>query len=119
MGRCYTPRPISLGHTLMSNAPAGLTPLQFNILAAGGALALLLVLANVGLSINNREAQTEVDTRQQYINETVQLSRLNTQIVQALANLYVQTGDESLKGLLEAHGITVSTDTALAEGEEQ
>lgn len=94
----------------MSDAPAGLTSLQFNILTAGGALALLLVIANVGLSINNREARAEVDARQQYINDTVQLSRLNNQIVQALANLAVQTGDESITRLLADNGITISTE---------
>jgi hypothetical protein len=102
----------------MSDAPAGLTSLQFNVLTSAGALSLVLVVANVGLSLNNREAQAQVNARQQYINDTVQLSRLNTQIVQALANLSVQTGDESIQRLLAAQGITISTEAAAASAAE-
>ena len=102
----------------MADAPAGLTPLQFNILSIGGALALLLVAANVGLSLNNRELQEEVNTRQQYINQTVEISRLNTQIVNALANLSVKTGDEILRKLLADNGITFATDAEAAAAQE-
>ena len=73
--------------------------------------------ANVGLSLNNRAAQAEVNQRQQFINETVQLARLNNQIVQALANLAVQTNDESIRRLLAAQGITITTQPA-ADGAE-
>lgn len=99
----------------MSDASAGLTSLQFNVLNGAGALGLVLVVANIGLSLNNREAQAQVNARQQYINDTVQLSRLNTQIIQALANLSVQTGDESIQRLLAAQGITISTEAGAAE----
>ncbi|UCG71938.1 MAG: hypothetical protein JSV45_11825 [Chromatiales bacterium] len=90
----------------MADASAGLSSLQFSILTVCGVLALLLVAANVGLSLNNRVAQEEVNTRQQYINQTVQVSRLNNQIAEALATLSAQTGDESIRQLLAANGIT-------------
>lgn len=102
----------------MADAPAGLSALQFNILTVCGAAALLLVAANVGLSLNNRQAQAEVNSRQQYINQTVQLSRLNNEIVQALANLSVQTNDDSIRTLLAEHGIQINTGAGAAPGEE-
>jgi hypothetical protein len=94
----------------MSQTSVGLSPQQFRILTGSAVLALLLVTANVGLSLNNREAQLEVNNRQQFINQTVQLSRLNNEIVQALVNLSVQTGDEGIRDLLAAQGITFSVD---------
>ena len=94
----------------MADAPAGLSSLQFSILTICGALALLLVAANVGLSLNNRVAQDEVNTRQQYINQTVQVSRLNNEIAEALATLSAQTGDDSIRKLLAENGITFSAE---------
>ena len=40
----------------------------------------------------------------------MQLSRLNNEIVQALVNLSVQTGDEGIRDLLASQGITFSVD---------
>lgn len=97
----------------MSDAPAGLSSLQFSVLTVCGALALLLVAANVGLSLNNRVAQEDVNTRQQYINQTVQVSRLNNQIAEALASLSAQTGDKSIRDLLAANGITFTAEEDL------
>lgn len=90
----------------MTDAPAGLSSLQFSLLTVCGALALLLVVANIGMSLNNRAAQQEVNTRQQYINQTVQVSRLNSQIAEALATLSAQTGDAAIRDLLADNGIT-------------
>lgn len=102
----------------MSDASSGLTSLQFNILSICGAFALLLVAANVGLSLNNRQVQEEVNARQQFINQTVELNRLNNQIAQALANLSVKTGDTSIRRLLADNGITFATDAEAAAAQE-
>ena len=86
----------------------GSSAAQVLLLTVLGAIALLLVLANIGLSLNNQQAQAEVNARQQFINQTVEVSRLNTQIVQALANLSVQNNDASIRNLLESEGISIN-----------
>lgn len=90
----------------MSVDKKGISSTQALFLTILGAIALLLVLANIGLSLNNQQAQAEVNSRQQYINQTVEISRLNNQIVQALANLSVQNNDASIRNLLESQGIS-------------
>lgn len=102
----------------MTDAPAGLSSLQFSLLTVCGALALLLVVANVGMSLNNRVAQEEVNTRQQYINQGVQVSRLNNQIAEALATLSAQTGDAAIRDLLAANGITFTAEDEAEPGPE-
>jgi len=90
----------------MAEETKGISSTQALLLTVLGAIALLLVLANIGLSLNNQQAQAEVNARQQYINQTVEISRLNNQIVQALANLSVQNNDASIRNLLESQGIS-------------
>lgn len=80
---------------------------QFLLLTILGAVALLLVLANVGLTLNNREVQAQANARQQFIAQTEQLRVLNQQLVEALANLAVQTDDDSIRAMLAAQGIKV------------
>jgi predicted PurR-regulated permease PerM len=92
----------------MTENRQGISSAQALLLTVLGAIALLLVLANIGLSLNNQQAQAEVNARQQYINQTVEISRLNAQIVQALANLSVQNNDASIRNLLESQGISIN-----------
>lgn len=92
----------------MTENMQGISSAQILLLTVLGAIALLLVLANIGLSLNSQQAQAEVNARQQYINQTVEVSRLNTQIVQALANLAVQNNDASIRNLLESQGISIN-----------
>jgi Tfp pilus assembly protein PilN len=87
---------------------------QFWTLTGVAALTLLLVLVNIGFFIVNRSIQTEVNTRQQFISQTVPLERLNREIVNALANLAVRNNDEQLKQLLDAHGIRVTVNPPAA-----
>ena len=70
--------------------------------------ALVLVVVNIFLFLQNRSIQSEVNNRQLFINQSVQLEQLNREIVTALANLAVKNNDEDLKLLLATHGITVS-----------
>ncbi|MGI9330071.1 MAG: hypothetical protein ACR2QB_05090 [Gammaproteobacteria bacterium] len=79
---------------------------QALLLTVLGVIALLLALANIGLSLNNQQAQADVNARQQFINQTVEISQLNNQIVQALANLSVQNNDASIRDLLQSQGIS-------------
>ena len=68
--------------------------------------ALVLVVINAGLTLSNRSAQTEINQRQQYINQNLQASRVLEALVRALATASVNNKDEALRQLLTQHGIT-------------
>ncbi len=71
-------------------------------------LGLVLVIINIVLFTGNRSIQAEVNTRQQFINQSLQLDRLNRELITALANLAARNNDEQLRNLLTSHGITFS-----------
>ena len=96
----------------MNTRTQGLTGLQYWLLIAGSSLTLLLVLLNILMSLGNRDIQEQVVTRQQGINQGVQLSRLNTQVIRALATLSARTNDAQLKELLQTHGVTFTVNPA-------
>ena len=81
---------------------------QFWTVTLTSGAALVLVVVNIFLFLQNRSIQSEVNNRQLFINQSVQLEQLNREIVTALANLAVKNNDEDLKLLLATHGITVS-----------
>ena len=70
-------------------------------------LALLLLIANTTLVNGNRTLQEEVTTRQSTINAATNLSQLNQNLAQALAELAVTKEDEGIRELLASQGITV------------
>lgn len=74
----------------------------------GAAAACVLVLINIILFEINRSLQGEVNSRQQYIQQSVQLEALNREIVAAIANLAVRNKDDQLKAMLAQHGITIN-----------
>jgi hypothetical protein len=78
----------------------------------GAAAACLLVLINIVLFEMNRGLQAEVNSRQQYIQQSLQLEALNREIVAAIANLAVRNKDDQLKALLAQHGITINVGPA-------
>ena len=84
-------------------------------------IALGFVAANIFLHRTNLALQEELAQRQQFINESIRLSRLNTQLVQALATLAAQSDDQAIRDLLAIHGITftvnLSDTAALTDGE--
>lgn len=84
---------------------------QFYLLTFISATALGLVFVTTTLSANIGSMRSQLDERQQFINDSIVLSKLNVQLAQVLANLSVATGDEELKRVLWDNGITFSTDT--------
>ena len=92
----------------MSAQSSHLSSVEYWTLSGLAGLALLLAVINSWLSGGNRDLQSEIRAQQQYINETVRLSRLNSQVIQTLAELSVQTGDEEIGRLLTSQGITFS-----------
>ncbi len=85
-----------------------MTRWQFWSLNALAILVLVSVIVNSALFSANRALQTDIRANQQFINETVKLSRLNTELIQALANRAAQTNDEQIKQLLSSQGIQYS-----------
>ena len=68
-------------------------------------LLFLLVLLNVLLSLGNQFLRVEVNERQQFITQTIQLEGLHREIVTVLASIAVKENDEQLKTLLASQGI--------------
>jgi hypothetical protein len=78
----------------------------FMVLAA---LMLVLVLANILMSLGNQSLRGEVNERQQFIAQSIQLEGLHREIVAALATVALKTKDDQLKSLLTSQGISFST----------
>jgi hypothetical protein len=81
---------------------------EFWILTVLAAVSLLLAVTNMVLFGQNRQAQAEVNSRAQYIQQSAQLEPLYREIVKALADLSVRSNDGQLRELLTKQGITVS-----------
>lgn len=81
---------------------------QFATLIALGILALLLAVSNAVVFSLNRDAQAEINARQQYLQQTGSLEGLYRDIVKALAELAVKNNDPQLLQMLAAQGINVS-----------
>jgi hypothetical protein len=72
------------------------------------ALALVLVGAYIVLVQDNRAVQHEVNQRQQFLNQSVQLGRVNEALIRALAATAANNKDERLRDLLAQNGITIN-----------
>jgi hypothetical protein len=71
-------------------------------------LTLLLVAAYIVLVQDNRTVQAEVNQRQQFINQSIQLGRVNEALIRALATAAVGNNDDRLRELLTQNGITIN-----------
>ena len=72
--------------------------------AAAGAL----VVAYIILVQDNRTVQAEVNRRQQFINQSIQLGRINEALIRGLAAAAVSNKDDKLRDLLADNGITIN-----------
>lgn len=86
-----------------------LTNLQYRILLALGALALLLALVNATLFTQNRQTQNELATRGQYIQQSLQLEPIYQALIRSLAEAAAGQNDAAIRGLLAEQGITFTT----------
>ena len=66
---------------------------QFWLAMGASGLACVLVLANMALFTQNRAAQQAIATRQQYIQQSVQLEALYQQLVKGAAELSARNND--------------------------
>lgn len=81
---------------------------EFRFLTAVAGLTLLLVIVNAVLFLGNRSSQIEVNSRQQYIQQSIQLEGLYREIVKALADLSIKNNDRQISDMLASQGITVT-----------
>jgi hypothetical protein len=82
-----------------------------------GIVAVALVAANIVLFAGNRDAQSEVATRTQYIQQSLQLEPLYQGIVRGLAEIAAKTSDPQISQLLTSHGITYTVNPPKKEAE--
>jgi hypothetical protein len=71
-------------------------------------LTLVLVVAYIILVQDNRSIQAEVNQRQQFINQSIQLGRIKEALIRALAAAAVNNKDDKLRDLLTQSGITIN-----------
>lgn len=80
--------------------------------AALAAAAAVLVIIDFTLAQANRSLQVEVNKRQQFINESIQLERVNGALVHAIASAAVNAKDDRLRDVLTRNGITINVNPA-------
>ena len=87
---------------------------QFWAATALGALCLVLALANVTMASMNRSLQGDINVRQQFVQQSVQLEGLYREIVRALAELGARNNDQDVRALLQQHGISYTVNPPAA-----
>ena len=75
------------------------------ILMALAVLMLLFVLVNILLSLGNQSLRAEVNERQQFLAQSMQLEGLHREIITVLATVALKTNNDQLKSLLASQGI--------------
>lgn len=86
--------------------------LLFWLSTALAAVLLILVCVNIVITSGNRGLQVEVNSRQQFINQSIQLSRLHQELVTALATVSVKNNNEAIRQILADVGIMVSASSS-------
>jgi len=87
----------------------------YRLLVALSGITLALVVAYIVLIQDNRTVQAEVNQRQQFINQSIQLGRFNDTLIRALAAAAVEHNDDKLRELLAQNGITINPTTGAPE----
>jgi hypothetical protein len=89
----------------------------YRVLVALSGITLLLVVAYIVLNQDNRSIQAEINQRQQFINQSIQLGRVNDALIRALATTAFSDKDDKLRDLLAQNGITINPTTGAPERE--
>jgi hypothetical protein len=87
----------------------------YRLLVALSGITLVLVVAYIVLVQENRSVQAEVNQRQQFINQSIQLGRINDALIRALATEAFNNNDDKLRELLAQNGITINPATGAPE----
>ena len=91
-----------------------MTKTQYWIANGVGAACLALLAAQLTLVSLNRGLRADIETRQQYVQQSLQLEGLYREIVRALAELGARNNDEQVRGLLQQHGISYTVNPPAA-----
>jgi succinate dehydrogenase hydrophobic anchor subunit len=89
----------------------------YRLLIALSGITLVLVVVYIVLIQDNRSVQSEINQRQQFINQSIQLGRINDALIHALAATAVSNNDDKLRDLLAQNGITINPTTGAPERE--
>ena len=89
----------------------------YRLLVALSGIALILVVVYIVLIQDNRSVQAGINQRQQFINQSIQLGRINDALIRALAAAAVSNKDDKLHDLLAQNGITINPTTGAPERE--
>jgi hypothetical protein len=81
--------------------------LHWTLVALSG-VTLILVGVNLMLGQNIRSIQADINQRQQYINQSIRLGRVNEALIRTLAQTAVNEKDDRLREVLGQSGITIS-----------
>jgi hypothetical protein len=81
---------------------------EFWVLTIIATLAAVFSVANMMLYQINRNAQIDVNGRQQFIQQSLQLQGLYNEMIKALADLAIRNQDADLGNLLGAQGVSIS-----------
>ena len=85
------------------------------LLVALSGITLILVVAYIVLVQDDHTMQAEVNQRQQFINQSIQLGRVDDALIRALA---ANAGkDDKLRELLAQNGISINATTGAPERE--
>jgi hypothetical protein len=77
------------------------------VLTGLAVLMLVLVLVNILMSLGNQSLRAEVNERQQFLTQSIQLEGLHREIVTVLATVALKTNNDPLKSLLASQGINL------------
>jgi hypothetical protein len=80
----------------------------YRVVVGLSGFSLVLVIVYIILVQDNRSVQLEVNRRQQFINQSLQLGRINEALIRALAATAVSNKDDKLRDLLTQNGITIN-----------
>lgn len=89
-------------------SPSRPAPLQYRLLWLLAGLAACALIAKIALDVRAAGLERDVVTKQQFVNQTMPISRLNVQLIQLLANVAASTGDPDIRVLLDTQGIQYS-----------
>ena len=89
----------------------------YRLLVALSGITLVLVVVYIVLTQDNRSVQTEINQRQQFINQSIRLGRVNDALIHTLATTAVSNNDDKLRDLLAQNGITINPATGAPERE--
>ena len=89
----------------------------YRLLVALSGITLVLVVVYIVLTQDNRSVQTEINQRQQFINQGIRLGRINDALIHTLATTAVSNNDDKLRDLLAQNGITINPATGAPERE--